>query len=425
MKLFKHEAERVHARKASSSPFTRPRRGRGLAVSLLFVVPLMAAAAAVAGDGFLIRSADSGASTYVGSANDDPIVFPGQSGATHLHDFFCNRETTAHSTHEQMVRAGTSCPSGDTAGYWAPALYKGTVKIDPLGPPTRQQVYYRNSNYSSGTRVEAFPPDFKMVVGKAKADTLAVANAIDPVSGIGAKIGSEQYWGCSNNSESGKPTVPVNCSSGIIALHVGFPTCWNGVKVAGDQIAAGTMRWSSGGVCPTGFSRKLPRLIERFEYQVGTSSTGITLASGNVYSVHADFWNTWQQAKLECLVERSLNAGVELGTNPTVCDDAGAVPPPLPPPPSPPVSPLPPAAGGACKLPARQSSGLWRLDLASYPAGLTQVVYVLDGAQVAEDHTSSTYDEAVAVSAGQHSLVCRAVVSGLSFDSAPLVFTGG
>jgi len=214
------------------------------------VLSLVFAGLAVASAGWLIRSADSGASTWTGSRNDDPIVFPGQPGASHLHDFFCNADTHALSTYEQMVAAPTTCPSGDTAGYWAPALYKDGVKVDPHGGSTRQQIYYREA-YSSNANIVPFPPNFKMVIGKASATTLAAANAIDPQSGIGAKIGTEQYWGCSNNSESGKPTTPVNCGTGIITLHVGFPSCWNGVMVVGDQVAAGTMRWVSGGVCWT------------------------------------------------------------------------------------------------------------------------------------------------------------------------------
>jgi hypothetical protein len=166
--------------------------------------------------------------------------------------------------------------------------------------------------------VTPFPADFKMVVGDAHATSLADANAVNTDSGVGSEIGSEQYWGCSDNSESGKQTAPVNCSTGVISLHLGFPNCWNGVKVAGDQIKAGTMRYPSSGACPAAFPILLPRLIERFEYPVGTSSSGITLASGATYTVHADFWNTWNQSSLDYLVDHCLNAGIDCGTNPTV-----------------------------------------------------------------------------------------------------------
>ena len=286
-----------------------------IAVALL---SLVMAGAAVASDGWLIRSSNSGASTYTGSRPDDPIVFPGKPRATHMHDFFCNKATTAASTYKQMIVAGTSCPSGDTAGYWAPALYKNGVKINPSGRGTRQQLYYRDNNLKSGTKITAFPPNFKMVAGDQRATSLENANAINRGSGIGSKIGSEIYWGCSDNSSSGKSTVPVNCATGIISLHVGFPNCWNGVKVARDQVAAGTMRFPRSGVCPSGFPIALPRLIARFEYPVGTNSSGVTLGSGPIYTVHADFWNTWRQSALVQLVDRCLNRDADCGTNPSV-----------------------------------------------------------------------------------------------------------
>jgi hypothetical protein len=426
------------------------------AITALSVLMFALAAAALASDGWLIRSADSGASTFTGSLNDDPIVFPGRPGASHLHDFFCNTATTANSSYEQMVAAPTSCPSGDTAGYWAPALYKNGVKIHPAGRPTRQQIYFRDTNYATSTDIRAFPRNFKMVVGDAKATSLADANAVDPDSGIGSKIGSEIYWGCSDNSVSGKSLTPVNCSTGIISLHLGFPTCWNGVLVAGDQVKAGTMRWTSGGVCPSGFPIKLPRVIARFEYPVGTDSSGITLASGPTYTVHADFWNTWHQPSLELLVQNCLNAGVDCGTNPAVPNNPAPLPPPPtpPPPPAPPPAPPPPApppppppppppaptpapppappppSGTACKQPNwRPSLGKWRLDLASYPAGLTRVEYYIDGAStyVAEDHTTPKFDEDVTTTRlggpGTHTIMCRSFVNSVPTDSAPLSFT--
>jgi hypothetical protein len=282
------------------------------------LLSLVMTSAAVASDGWLMRSQDSGASTYTGSRADDPIVFPGKPRATHMHDFFCNKAITARSTYKQMVVAATSSPSGDTAGYWAPALYKNGVKINPAGRGTRQQIYYRDSNLSSGTKITAFPPGFKMVVGDQRATSLGDANAINRASGIGSKIGSEIYWGCSDNGSSGKSQVPVNCATGIITLHIGFPNCWNGVKVARDQVAAGTMRFPKSRACPPGFPIALPRIIERFEYRVGTNSNGITLASGPTYTAHADFWNTWRQSALVRLVDRCLNRGVDCGTNPSV-----------------------------------------------------------------------------------------------------------
>src|SRR6188508_1321649 len=43
-------------------------------------------------------------------APDDPIVFPGQPGMSHLHEFFGNRQTRASTTAKALRRqVGTTC----------------------------------------------------------------------------------------------------------------------------------------------------------------------------------------------------------------------------------------------------------------------------------------------------------------------------
>ena len=43
-------------------------------------------------------------------------------------------------------------------------------------------------------------------------------------------------------------------------------------------------------------------------------SVALTLSSGPFYTLHADFWNTWQQERLDQLVEECLAAGVHCGS---------------------------------------------------------------------------------------------------------------
>jgi Domain of unknown function (DUF1996) len=65
---------------------------------------------------------------YSHTLADDPIVFPGQPGASHVHDFFGNVTTDAASTVESMLAGETTCrAASDTAGYWAPAVYLNGV----------------------------------------------------------------------------------------------------------------------------------------------------------------------------------------------------------------------------------------------------------------------------------------------------------
>jgi len=199
----------------------------------------------------------------------------------------------------------TTCPerTGDTSGYWTPALYKNGAKIEPGGTAVREQFYYRKSNLNPGTVIHSFPPDFRMIAGNGHAMSEAE----------NAYLGREIYYGCSDNSETGKPTAPVDCATGIITLHVGFPNCWDGVNIDSPDHKSHVV-YPSRGVCPDDHPVALPRLIVRLEFPVGTDSSGITLSSGPYYTAHADFWNTWQQDKLDAFVQYCLNTDTDCGT---------------------------------------------------------------------------------------------------------------
>jgi hypothetical protein len=248
---------------------------------------------------------------YSHTNNDDPIVYPGQPGAAHTHDFFGARTANHASTYSSMVSGATTCgTTEDKAGYWVPALYKNGVKINAAGSGTKQRFYYRDNHHAAGASVEAFPPNFKMVQGAANATSLADANA------KGARWGSRAWWGCGDNSVGGKPTSPPNCANGELTIHVTFPSCWNGKQIDGDNVAAGNVKFPSDKRCPSTHPRRFPQIIYRLEYPVGTSSSGISLASGPPYTYHADFWNTWQQPKLSSLVANCLNRDVNCGVDP-------------------------------------------------------------------------------------------------------------
>ena len=56
---------------------------------------------------------------------DDPIVFPGQPGRSHLHTFFGNTGANADSTAESIRGTGNSTCRGGIANrssYWVPTL---------------------------------------------------------------------------------------------------------------------------------------------------------------------------------------------------------------------------------------------------------------------------------------------------------------
>lgn len=256
-----------------------------LAVSAGGLYVATAPPAAAAASGLWRISCD-----YVGSAADDPIVVPGKPGRSHLHDFFGNFSTNANSTYESMKGVKSSCPKNDRAAYWVPALYRNGVKI----PPERMTAYYLPSISPGEERIEPFPPGFKVVFGNKDATSAS-------------QVDGHIEWGCTGNTQidihDKKP--PPACPSGGIQVRIQFPACWNGIDNGGNNIT--NLRFPSRGKCPQGFNRPLPTVRMNISYPVGTETGDIRLASGPVYSIHADLWNTWDQAALTELVKTCLN----------------------------------------------------------------------------------------------------------------------
>lgn len=230
-------------------------------------------------------------------SHDDPIVFPGERGATHLHDFFSNRSTAYDSTRTSMTRARTNCElSKDTSGYWAPALLDrggDRVSVDKI------LVYYRSA---ADTKVQAFPRNLKIVTGGDTRDPPAPSRSQHSLS-----------WACGDT----KPysASPPDCSgTGLnVTAHIHFPDCWDGEHRDSEDHRS-HMRFGTP-ECRRGWVA-VPRLRLHIEYAV-SNADGYTLSSDMPdmaagQSLHADFWSTWKdQAALRFLVRRCVNGGRE------------------------------------------------------------------------------------------------------------------
>jgi len=227
-------------------------------------------------------------------ASDDPIVFPSQPGAAHLHDFLGNRSTEADSTRKSMKAAPTNCTlSADTSGYWAPTLLDGNGQPVPI---KRVQVYYRSA---SGIQVRAFPGNLKIIAG---GDTL------DPPAPSRSQLSLS--WACGDTEPY--TASPLDCAGTgqYVTAHIHFPDCWDEEhKDSSDHRSHMTFGTPE---CPQGYVA-VPRLRLHIRYDV-SNAEGYTLSSdmdGMVagQSLHADFWNTWDQRVLRFLVRRCVNAG--------------------------------------------------------------------------------------------------------------------
>lgn len=228
------------------------------------------------------------------AAQDDPIVHPGQPGASHLHVFFGSAEVDAFTVAADLVGGTTTCDQPlDRAAYWAPALFRD----GDLLMPTRGVAYYRPGVGVDHRVVEPFPAGLVMVAGNASADRE------QPLSIVA--------WGC--GAGAARSATPLECAeSRPLRLIVTFPDCWDGQRLDSPDHHA-HVAYSSGGACPSSHPVHVPQLQFEVEYPAWGAADGLVLASGGVLTGHADFMNGWVQSKLEQEVALCLNRGVVCG----------------------------------------------------------------------------------------------------------------
>ena len=67
------------------------------------------------------------------ASRDDPIVYPGEPGASHRHGFYGNRSTDADSTRGSLLGSSSTCAhEADLAATWFPAgIFRGRAIVAP------------------------------------------------------------------------------------------------------------------------------------------------------------------------------------------------------------------------------------------------------------------------------------------------------
>jgi len=257
-----------------------------LAVSLVVfvVVDAAPARAAVSGEFFF-------PCPFSHRAMDDPIVFPDQPGASHMHDFFGNNSTDAFSTATSLAAATTGCRvRKDKSGYWVPELYRYGVRVKPV----KIQVYYRNKT-SKAPR--PFPFGFKLVQGDAHAESPQYDWA------------HREFWSCDAGRHHARPP---NCPAGtFLIMNVRFPQCWDGIHLDSADHHSHMAYVNGKGRCPRSHPVVLPLLLLEVKYRIHNGAKGgFTLASGSIYSVHGDFFDAWDRRKLAGLIRTCIDRGV-------------------------------------------------------------------------------------------------------------------
>lgn len=236
-------------------------------------------------------------------APDDPIVFPNQPGASHMHSFYSNESTNANSTPATLSGSPGSCNyigNYNRSAYWIPSVYY----TNPDGTATRFSagsqeliVYYRRPGGANGPKVHPFPVGLRMVAGNSHA-TSPQSSAITS-------------WDCGDGGPS-YSYIPdcTNASSGNTPVgFVSFPSCWDGVHLdSADHMSHMAYPNPTTGVCPAGHPVSLPR-IDFEDWLTGTTGgPNYYLSSGGVYSMHGDVFEDWDTRLQSGLIDQCLNS---------------------------------------------------------------------------------------------------------------------
>jgi len=265
----------------------------------------------------------------------DPIVFHDMAARQgHLHTFLGNKLTNVkadpgQAEYSDMLLNETWCQvPGDTAAYWIPTMLGngGPMKVrDAI-------AYYRCWKYPATLTLQctgntAYPADLRMVAGDST------------IQGGGSRV----TWGCgAPSTRPGPYSDPIEAACHLatapdpkqiqLTVHVDFPTCFTGGgpnngmnahKIVGntadfhggtgnttvDRVAYAQRKSSGAVVCPAGTDYKMPALRLTVSWDYRGDGRDLNLASDGAvrFSMHADFWNTWQQSSLNSMVSRCIN----------------------------------------------------------------------------------------------------------------------
>jgi hypothetical protein len=244
-------------------------------------------------------------------AYDDPIVYPGEPGTSHLHVFFGNTDADAHSTYESLRSTGEStCQGGplNRTGYWVPAVHDASGQVVV---PDYFQLYYKGNGTQDMIRaIQTNPNGLRMLAGF----------DMDDMDGGSANPDvPEPEWSCLGGPRS--PTIP-DCADGQqVQVAVRFPMCWNGRDVDSpdhrSHMAYGTGGdgWiTAEGGCPASHPVHLPELTLFAVYtSAGDSGSwylssdrmpGMTHANGSTF--HADWFGAWDNDIQETWTQKCI-----------------------------------------------------------------------------------------------------------------------
>jgi hypothetical protein len=278
-------------------------------------------------------SSDEGAFRFICQPShllyDDPIVYPNQPGAAHLHQFFGNTGANASSTFASLRTSGNgTCQAGpiNRSAYWVPALLNGSGQVVQ---PDIGIVYYKGD-----PATQELPDGLRYLAGDAMGNLTDAQLYGSPNSGVVGGYEFHPYWECVGLPKT--DVIPTNCPAGSQLLAViMFPYCWDGVNLDSANHRSHVVfpkRGGAGLACPPDHPVQLPR----FTFQVQwTVMAGDDLATWHLSSdvmpgmthepgttIHADWFGAWDPG-VKAIWTQSCIREMRSGTAADFCNGTG------------------------------------------------------------------------------------------------------
>jgi hypothetical protein len=287
---------------------------------------------------------------FAHSSYNDPVVFPGEENAAHLHRFYGNTLADHSSTNESLFTTGESSCQGNLlnlSSYWLPALlapkynqFTGERELDGNNDPAWQvvpavvgnddeahEIFYYSAGIDDLNAIQPLPLGLRMIAGNHM-----------------SQPGNEQdnaiaRWHCQTweSDDSSSPQwssgIPECFEPDRLRLDLVFPSCWNGVDLdSEDHKSHMAYPVDSGGAvgfsCPD--SHPVPVVRVSYHYAFGVkpevsnpqtrSSYGWKLASdiyasdGEVQggmSLHGDWVNAWHPEAMQTLLDHCIKQALD------------------------------------------------------------------------------------------------------------------
>jgi len=230
---------------------------------------------------------------------DDPIVYPGQPGVSHLHTFAGNTSAAAGTSTDNILTTGNStCTGGDLnrTAYWMPTLIDTRTGAPVV--PVSTNFYYKLGylGVKAGT-VQYFPKGLRIIAGDSK-NVLPITSPNQGVECVSGGGHQKQIPSCAVGDE--------------MNVSVIFPQCWDGKNLDSPDHKS-HMAYATGSGCPSTHPVALPEIALNVHYRVTEPNSGTfwRLSSDTSgppgSSVHADWELGWDAATNKKFVDSCIN----------------------------------------------------------------------------------------------------------------------